>query len=699
MMTMRSGLIIIVIFLLLNYDGLLAQAAYPEDLEQLHQNAISYFLDEEIKMDEVQGLLDDMQADGSWENIDYTSKQRGAWEPRQHLTNLLYIAVAYHTANTPFYGQKEVSRKIHLSLNYWLENDFICPNWWYPVIGVPMVLNPIMLLMEDELSEKQKELGLVILGRCEIGKTGQNKVWQSGNVLLTSLLTKDAEMVQRASASIQEELVVSLHEGVQPDWSYHQHGPQLQFGNYGLSYVGDMIKWIRILRDTPYRFDESKVYILRNYLLKGLQWVIWKDKMDISACGRQLFINSPESKAHSLQQFLQSMKVLDTDHENVYQLANQYESLDGSKHFWRSDFQVKRNDDYYFSVKMCSERVIGAESCNSENIQGYYMGDGATFLYQSGEEYTNIFPFLDWKKIPGTTTHQDDQPLPILTCSGYRIESDFVGGVSDGSNGIAVLDYSRDGLSARKSWFMFDDMIICLGNGISSKENWNVTTSINQAYLNGPAMIHDGQMESDVKQTAVSEDLSWAWHNNTGYLFPSGGKVRIEAREVEGSWNWVAKRYPDEIMHADLFKIWIDHGINPENASYEYIIIPHAAQSTMSEISNDFPFIITNTAEKQEIKSVDGKTAGLVFYKKGTSDFMGGIRVDQPCIMIVSQDKEKLYLSIADPTQKLNELNVTISGEYTGNQAMHGGGETIVNVSLPKEGDAGKSVISVLTPL
>ena len=696
MMTRRGVLIITLIFLLLNYDGLLAQAAYPKDLAQLHQNAISFFLDQAINFEEVKKLLDDMQSDGSWENIDYSSKERGAWEPRQHLTNLLNIAVAYHTSNTPFHEQKEVSQKIHSSLNYWLENDFLCPNWWYPVIGVPMVLNPIMLLMEDELSEEQMELGLVILNKCEIGKTGQNKVWQSGNVLLTSLLTKDIEMVNKASASIQEELVVSLHEGVQPDWSYHQHGPQLQFGNYGLSYVGDMIKWIRILRDTPYRFDESKVYILRNYLLKGQQWVIWKDKMDISACGRQLFVNSPESKANSLRQFMESMKILDTDHENFYQLASQHESLQGSKHFWRSDFQIKRNDDYYFSVKMCSERVIGAESCNSENIKGYYMGDGATFLYQSGEEYTNIFPFLDWKKIPGTTTHQDDQPLPVLTCRGYRIESDFVGGVSDGNNGIAVLDYKRDGLSAKKSWFMLDGFIVCLGKGISSKENWNVTTNINQTYLKGPVLTHDGLSKKSMEETELTERLSWVWHNNTGYIFPNEANVSIEAKEVEGSWNWVAKRYPDDVMKSQLFRIWIDHGLNPSSKSYQYMICPNADQSLMSEISRDLPYSIINTQDRQEVVSRDNSMAGIVFYQKGKSDLLGGISVDQPCILLIRQVEDRVLLSAADPTQKLKELNFSIQDHLFGENANTSNGETIINIRLPENGNAGKTVSLLL---
>ena len=59
--------------------------------------------------------------------------------------------------------------------------------------------------------------------------------------MFKSLLKRDVDTIKLTSQAIQEELVVSMKEGVQPDWSYHQHGPQIQFGNYGLSYVKDMI--------------------------------------------------------------------------------------------------------------------------------------------------------------------------------------------------------------------------------------------------------------------------------------------------------------------------------------------------------------------------------------------------------------------------------------------------------------------------
>src|SRR5680860_354661 len=65
---------------------------YPEKLQQLHQNILTNILDEPADFDNVKKLLEEMKDDGTWSGIDYTSKERGGWPPRQHLTNLLEIA-------------------------------------------------------------------------------------------------------------------------------------------------------------------------------------------------------------------------------------------------------------------------------------------------------------------------------------------------------------------------------------------------------------------------------------------------------------------------------------------------------------------------------------------------------------------------------------------------------------------------------
>lgn len=689
------------IFLVLILAGLLIncqkpQVIYPEPLSQMHQNVLDDIFRSQPERADVDKYLGEMKEDGSWADIDYTSKERGGWEPSGHLSRILTIAKAYQTPKSGYYQKKSVGKKIHLSLNFWLDNDFQCPNWWYPEIGVPMILAPAMILMEAELSPEQMEKGMKILARSSIGMTGQNKVWQSGNVLLRSLLQKDEETIRSAANAIQEELVVSTGEGVQPDWSYHQHGPQLQFGNYGLAYVGDMIKWISILRNTPFQFDENKVSILRNYLLEGQQWVTWKNMYDISSCGRQVFPNAQVSKAGSLARNLSRMEEVDPAFADNYRNANDYSTLSGNRHFWRSDVQIQRTPEYYFSVKMCSERVIGAESCNAENIQGYYMGDGATFLYQTTDEYKDIFPFWDWKKIPGTTTHQDNDTLPVLTARGYRIPVSFVGGVSDGKNGIAVMDYQRNGLKARKSWFMFNDMIVALGADITSSENLPVVTTVNQSFLRGTVTVKTGNTEKIPGESESISDPVWILHDQTGYLFPQGGSLFLEAKNVEGSWHWSTSRFPEEILKADLFRLWFEHGTNPSGKSYQYILVPDANVEKLNQLENNKPFVLLNEKNVQQVVASDGKTAGIVFYTKGKTQIFGGIQTDQPCVMMIRETHDGIGISLADPTQLLEKVILKIGGNYNAENAKAENGVTTLTVNLPIGEDAGKSVTALL---
>jgi chondroitin AC lyase len=681
--------------------GTLMYCNYPSDLDQLHQNVRKEILEGSVDPDRVQQLCYQLNTKGEWPGIDYASKQRGDWPTAGHLGLLQTLAKAYQKPGTKFYHDQNLLVKIHLALNYWLNNDFENPNWWYPQIGVPMSLAPTLVIMEAELSPEQMAQGIKILDRAKIGMTGQNKVWLSGNVLIKSLLLRDAQTIRKASGAIQEELKVSMQEGIQTDGSFHQHGPQIQFGNYGLSYVSDMIKWVGILRNTPFQFDETKISILRNYLLNGQQWITWKKQMDISACGRQLFVNAQQGKARSLANSFRQMETIDPGFADVYKKANQYANLTGNKHFFRSDFQVQRTPEYYFSVKMCSERVIGAESCNSENIRGYYLGDGATYLYQSGNEYENIFPFWDWKKIPGTTTSQDDKELPILTASGYRIQSSFVGGVSDGSSGIAVMDYNRNGLKARKSWFIFNNQVVCLGAGICSSEGFPVTTTVNQSFLEGETVVKEKSEKTIPDEASENMQPVWILHGHTGYYFPEGGNMKLETKTVTGSWKRVAMMYNDAPTDAGIFKLWFEHSVNPVNKTYAYILIPGATKSKMQQMETKPSFkILKNNPEIQVVVSADGSIGGVVFYKAGKSDMFGGIEAGEPCIVMLKKVKRGLEVSVSDPTQKLSQIHLAIKGnfkmEHPSATLKTGMGNSGILINLPKDDVAGKTVSMVL---
>ena len=85
------------------------------------------------------------------------------------------------------------------------------------------------------MTEKEKQEAIRVMEQSQFGMTGQNKVWLAGNVLIRGLLLNDAELIKEARENICSEIVLGQKEGIQPDWSFHQHGPQQQFGNYGLS--------------------------------------------------------------------------------------------------------------------------------------------------------------------------------------------------------------------------------------------------------------------------------------------------------------------------------------------------------------------------------------------------------------------------------------------------------------------------------
>ncbi|PQJ72700.1 polysaccharide lyase 8 family protein [Polaribacter butkevichii] len=695
----KSFVYFIITFFLITITGCIKsntenhlELSYPKDLKQFHKNVLDYYINLKEADKVIEDLLTNLQENGSWSTIDYTNRIRGGWPVKDHLQYVQTLAINYKNKTSTYYLDESLSKKIHKSLNFWLDNDFLSTNWHDQHIGVPELLLPILFLMENELTKEQLNKAEVLLHRARIKMSGQNKVWLSTNVMLRSLLLRKPDSVAIASRAIQGELQVAKGVGVKSDWSYHEHGAQLQFGNYGLSYLEDMIKCYTFVGNTPFKFEENKIKFLRNLILNGQQWIIWKDRYDVSASGRQLFKNEQLKKAARLKTCIQKMKVLDKAYEIAYDQALDSKILSGNKHFWKSDFHVHRTKEFYFSVKMSSKRVVGTESVNKENVQGYYMGDGVSLISTTGKEYENIFPFWDWKKLPGTTIIQDKKPLPIIKFSGFKTNSVFVGGVSNGTNGIAAMDYDRDNLKAKKSWFMFDDTIVCLGSGITSEKKEVVTTSINQAFLKGQVLIgKDDKIEINKgKQKDIEPD--WILHDNIGYLFPEGGKINLSTQILEGSWNKVAKRYRPVILTEHIFKLWLSHGNQPKKESYSYILVPNASEEKMMNLHKRNPFKIVNNKEQQSVVSADEKNAGIIFYKKGISTIKGGVSVDAPCVILLEEKSDYLDFAISDPSQKLTKINVSIKGKYSIENSNYKKGKTHFVIHLPEGEQAGKTV-------
>ena len=58
---------------------------------------------------------------------------------------------------------------------------------------------------------------------------------------------------------------------------------------------------------------------------------------------------------------------------------------------------------------------------------------------------------------------------------------------------------------------------------------------------------------------------------------------------------------------------------------------------------------------------------------------------------MMKRESGGIQVSVADPTQKLSEVEITIKGIYKSMNSKTINGETVISISLPEGGEAGKT--------
>ena len=434
---------------------------------------LQLYMSVHLPAEEVRRLLGLIDEQGRWNDIDYADRTRGRWQPTLHLTRLYALAKLWADPGSESYRSQRLRDVLHAGIGLWLRIDPRCPNWWHNEIGVPKKLTAILLMLGDEATPEEIAGGLRILKRSQFGRTGQNKVWLAGNNLMKGLLTDDGELVQRARDAIAEEIRLTTGEGIQPDWSFHQHGPQIQFGNYGLAYAESISFWFRVLEGSPYAFPAEQYDIVRRLLTDGICRSVWQGTMDPSFCGRQVFIDAGRGKALSLAVTARNMAATGRPGSREFariakrNLRPGGREAAGSSYYWRSDCGIHRSKRWYASVRMHSERTVGFEMTNRENLLANFSADGALLTMQHGAEYENIFACWDWRRIPGTTAYDDGAPIKCSDAAAEkRNRSRWVGGPAADGLLCTTMELRRDSLRAVKSNFLFEEIVVALGSGI-----------------------------------------------------------------------------------------------------------------------------------------------------------------------------------------------------------------------------------------
>lgn len=647
--------------------------------------------------------LHSQRTDGSWEDVDYESTASAAngldWGPYLALDRMQAMAIAYQKPEHPGYHSAAMLRGVEQALRHWSrvhsapdDPDFEGPwsvNWWEKEIGVQLRFGRIGLFLRDELSADA--LGVITRKLQTEGAAGpgQNELWRTQNALYRALIVRDAAQFKKVvdtclTTKMLMQTGAESEEAVQVDYSFHGHG-ELFFNNgYGMALFRDMSFWLYMLRGTPFMPGKDQLQLMADYMLKGTRWTIRKDVMEIAQGYTE--ISGAGYAGEYYVTPIQRMMELDPDNRAEYQVLldnilgrRRDNGLDGFCYMWTSAYASQMQKGYGVNLRMDSSVIKGAEWRATWPDKWYgnlvfWTTAGAVTVVVEGDEYTSVYPAFNWRHTPGVTA-----PYVLSAKYDADISHDRAMGISSARTGAAAFSMTKDDgsgiTSGRFGYFFFEDEYVVLGAGISSSSGMAVHTTLNQTKTVSPAANAGKDTVEIATGTEAVFTGRWAYNNKVGYVFPQETSYHVSCLDQNGKeptlWGTGYSQFsidgierPASYHAADVFSLWLDHGVQPNASSYAYIVLPNAAINEVAAYAAENPItILANSDRVQAVRHEKLRQIQIHFFEAGelVMDGEKTLSVSRPCEVIWDESGAQVVVSAAiENDSDDHELTVTL---------------------------------------
>jgi hyaluronate lyase len=683
-----------------------------------------------------QGYWETMEksADRSYLWADIGNVANVSAEKTSTYTRLAAIVTAYATRGSALEGNPDLRGDIVGALDWLYQEAYneTMPqngNWWDWQIGVPRQLLNIAVLMHDDLSEEQLGKYMAAVGQFATKKdllryTGANRVWLANVIGLMGVLTNNGGQVADARDALSEVfLYVTTGDGFYEDGSFIQHVTLPYNGGYGRALLIDVSKLVNWLTGSEWEVTDPNVANVVQWVYRAFEPLMHKGLMMDMTRGREIsryystdhtsgqgivtaVMNAanfvPEQDAAAFRSMVKSW-VQQNTYRNYYQYADIPSIIQAKaivddptvpmrehplvyRQFANMDRTVQVRPDYTFGLSMSSNRISTHEAVNLENMRGWYTAEGMTYLYNNDiSQYTDDFwPTVNPYRLPGTTV--DTQPRNSGAL--YRDPLREAGGVGLGEYGTSAMKVKAfsSSMVAKKSWFNFDDEIVALGAGITSSDGRTIETTIDNRKLAGA-----GEQTLAVNGVEKASATSWTEEmtgvqsihlagnvpgSDIGYYFPSGAKVNGLREMRTGAWSDIDHRAtaPTDPITRPYMTLWYDHGVDPENETYQYVLLPNkTAADTSAYAETPDITILENSPEAQAVKENRLNITGIQFWNDAVKT-VGGITSNKRAAVMARETEEELTLAISDPAQKKSEtIELEIEKSATAIEALDPG--------------------------
>lgn len=450
---------------------------------------------------------------------------------------------------------------------------------------------------------------------------------------------------------------------------------------YGFELLTQCSNGYNFFKDTKYRIGNQNYQFQLDRLLNIYPKLFYKGRMDFLVSGRtflsdlkKFVSNSYNDAVHNLN----NSRSKDTEiigMDSLIQLNDKIQKgkfeYSGTDAYWVNEFLVHRRGEnekpYYASVKLKSERTVGAEDF-SKVRKSWYAGYGILQVKVKGDEYDQqVLSNMDWHALPGLTEEWRDDPMPQSGGAAASLAGNnkIAGVLSDGNNGMAIYHHlpqeKYSSATALKSYYFIENKIIALGNNIQRTrkgQGKNINTFIDQTELYDKLSWNiNGKTKTIIQDESINLTFEtgkpcWFHAGEKGYLILPKKRTKINIKSGHFV-NITDKAISDEKSN---FIISIDHGIEPEKLQYDnqyiFLQIPNAKESEMEKEINDiiknFSFLLADSIHG--VYSQKENIYQFAFFKPGKVK-LNSIEIisDDVAMIMLQENNNEWILSIGNP--------------------------------------------------
>lgn len=649
--------------------------------------------------------------------------------------NIKNIAKAYATPNTKYYKNPEIKKELIEYLDWLYDNAYHegLPengNWWQWELGIPKHLNDIMVLLYDDVPYEKRMKYLKasqyfqpfaeysgVSPSASYSTSPDKRISTGGNRIDTSIISflrgvlmeDKVQVIDGAKAVADVGEYVTRRDGFYKDGSFIQHGNVAYNGTYASVLFDGLGSVLWLATGTQFEVKDERIDNVYESILNGYKYLFINGGINDSVSGRAtsrdnssdisrgkdlltslslLSIGAGKEYQDEIKSLIKTVALENNSYNTIDKISNKIAKaiirdiinddsiktlkVEGTKVYGAMDRAVSINEKGgKFVLSMHSSRIANYETMNNENVKGWYIGDGMTYVYGTDSEtFTEYWPTVDRYHLPGVTNSLRERGDKSGERRGQTTSKAWVGGSCNGKEAFVGMDMIswNKATEMRKSYFMTDDgAILIAASNINSKDGEVHTTIDNRIIKDGKIILNGREIKEDtIIENPQNISLNFNENHkgeNIGYKVVYAPQLNLKKETRTGSWKEIGGTLSEEISK-DYFTAYINHGKNPKKSGFAYIILPMYTQEEVDNYDVSRFEIVKLDKEAHIIKDKKSGVTGINFWKDSPTKELG-IKAYSTLSVLLKENDEFLELWVSDPTQLANYKSVLeVDGKY-----------------------------------